>query len=87
MKIIKTGKNKVFPIRVKCSVCRSVLSVEDEDLTLTGLYKDFFYATCPVCSNSVFIEGNQIVNEIKAYRRTKSLNGEIIKKEKKEIEK
>jgi len=71
MRILKVGKNKVFPMKLKCKVCHSLLVVTDTDVSI-GCY-DYCYTFCPVCSSGIHIDDCKKVAEIKAYKRAKSL--------------
>lgn len=76
MEILKVGKNKLFPMKLKCDVCHSLLSINDTDLSI-GCYDNYYYTFCPLCSSGIYIDDCKKVTEIKAYKRAKSLTKEI----------
>lgn len=75
MEILKVGKTKLFPMKLKCDVCHSLLSINDTDLS-TGSYNNYYYALCPLCSSGIYIDDCKKVVEINAYKRAKLLTKE-----------
>lgn len=57
MKVIekKTEAKTLFPMRVSCEVCGAELEVEETDMKY-GEY-GLWYIVCPVCGDSVYIDG------------------------------
>ena len=57
MKIIKNNhKDKIFPVKIACRNCRSVVELERTDCTEPKfdyqLLEHVFYFTCPCCNRT-----------------------------------